>query len=204
MSGRIGRAARGRLSTAAAALTALAALLVLSGCSQTQGAEAGFVSGSGTIVTVPADERAEAPDISGTSLTGKPLSVADHAGQVVVLNVWGSWCGPCRSEAPQLAAAARELAKQDVAFLGINVRDDGQQERALAFVRNFDVPYPSIYDPDGSTLLGLQPKARAIPSTVVLDQQGRVAAVVLGEVRKSTLVGLVEDTTGGGQGSARG
>jgi thiol-disulfide isomerase/thioredoxin len=183
------------LGRTAAALAVLAALAATSGCSQTQGGPAGFVSGAGTVTVVPSGEREPAPAISGESLEGEPLDLADYAGRVVVLNVWGSWCGPCRSEARELAEAAHELP--DAQFMGINVRDHGQQARARAFAERYGVPYPSIYDPDGSTLLGLRPRASAIPSTVVIDAEGNIAAMVLGEVTRSTLVGLVEDIDAG-------
>lgn len=179
-----------------AALAALLSLgLLATGCSQTRGGAEGFVSGSGTLTMVPVEEREEVPPIEGETLRGEPVALDDFADQVVVLNVWGSWCAPCRSEAPELVAAAERL--DDVQFLGINVRDHGQRERALAFMRSYDVPYPSIYDPDGSTLLGLRPRATSIPSTVVVDTEGRVAATVLGEVTESTLVGIVQDVQGG-------
>jgi hypothetical protein len=99
-----------------------------------------------------------------------------------------------RSEAPDLVAASRELAGDDVAFVGINSRDL-DKAAARAFVRRFRVPYPSIYDQRGETLLAFKGTLtpNAIPSTVIIDARGRVAASVLGEVSKSTLVGLVDD-----------
>ncbi|HET7326753.1 MAG TPA: TlpA disulfide reductase family protein [Nocardioidaceae bacterium] len=182
--------------TRAAVAATLSMGVLITGCSQARGGAEGFVSGSGTLSMVAVDERQEAPPIAGETLTGDPIALSDFAGQVVVLNVWGSWCGPCRSEAPELAAAAERL--EHAQFVGVNVRDHGQQERALAFVRAYDLPYPSIYDPNGSTLLGLRPRATSIPSTVVIDADGRVAATVLGEVTESTLVGLVHDVQDGG------
>ena len=181
----------------------VAALLcssVLTGCSDTEGSsgDAGFVSGKGVITTLPVDEREKPGEVSGESLDGEPISLADYAGSTVVVNVWGSWCGPCRAEAPDLVEAAAELEDDGVAFLGINSRDLNQAA-AKAFVRRFDVPYPSIYDQGGQTLLAFRGTltANSIPSTVVIDEQGRVAARVLGEVSKSTLVGLVEDVQAG-------
>lgn len=169
---------------------------VLSGCSQQVGSsgDQGFVAGNGIIKTLPAAQRKAPSDVSGESLDGKPLALSDFRGKVVVLNVWGSWCGPCRAEAPMLSAAARDLAPKGVQFLGINSRNP---ERAAprAFVRRYDVPYPSIYDPDGRTLLafgGTLPP-NAIPSTVVIDRQGRVAASVLGEITRTTLYDLVDE-----------
>jgi len=151
------------------------------------------------ITTLPASQREQPGEVSGEGIDGRPLSLSDFAGQVVVVNVWGSWCAPCRAEAPGLVAAAEQLADDDVAFLGINSRDLNQAA-ARAFVRRFHVPYPSIYDQGGQTLLAFRGtlSANSIPSTVVIDARGRVAARVLGEVSTSTLVGLVEDVSAGG------
>ena len=134
--------------------------------------------------------------MSGQTIDGEDLSLDDYAGQVVVVNVWGSWCAPCRAEAPMLADAARDLAKQDVAFLGIDSRDPSESA-ARAFVRRFDIPYPSIYDQQGRTLLAFRGTLtpNSIPSTVVIDREGRVAASVLGEISRTTLYDLVEEVS---------
>lgn len=183
--------------------TLLAAALLgaagLAGCANDKvggsGAQ-GFVAGNGVISTLPPAKRHRPGPVTGESLTGKPLSLADYRGQVVVVNVWGSWCGPCRAEAPMLAAAARDLAKKHVQFLGINSRNP-ERASPRAFVRRYDVPYPSIYDPQGRTLLAFRDTlpANAIPSTVVIDRQGRVAASVLGEISRTTLYDLVEEAS---------
>ena len=181
----------------------VAALLsgaVLTACTDTPSGsgDAGFISGKGVITKLPVDEREKPGEVAGETIDGEPIALADFAGQTVVVNVWGSWCGPCRAEAPDLVEAAEELADDDVAFLGINSRDLNQAA-ARAFVRRFEVPYPSIYDQGGRTLLAFRGTltANSIPSTVIIDEQGRVAARVLGEVSKSTLVGLVEDVQAG-------
>jgi thiol-disulfide isomerase/thioredoxin len=187
-----------RRRTPALVAAALLAGSVLSGCSQQVGSsgDQGFVAGNGIIKTLPAAQRKAPGDVSGESLDGKPLALSDFRGKVVVLNVWGSWCGPCRAEAPMLSAAARDLSHKGVQFLGINSRNP---ERAAprAFVRRYDVPYPSIYDPDGRTLLAFQGTLppNAIPSTVVIDRQGRVAASVLGEITRTTLYDLVAEVS---------
>ena len=123
------------------------------------------------------------------------MSLASYAGKVVVVNVWGSWCPPCRAEATDLAAASRELAPKGVVFVGINTRD-ASRDNGRAFERTYDVPYPSIYDPSGSNLLAFRRTLtpNSIPGTVVVDRQGRVAASILGRIpTKTTLVDLVED-----------
>jgi thiol-disulfide isomerase/thioredoxin len=139
----------------------------------------------------PAD-RGEPVDLTGTDLEGGDVDLADLRGGPVVVNVWASWCPPCIKEQPDLNAAAAALG--DVPFLGLNIRDASQDD-AAAYVRDLDVPYSSIYSADGSALLPfagtLTP--RSIPSTVVLDAEGRVAASVNGRIPTTqTLVSLVE------------
>jgi len=184
--------------------TALAAVLLastgLTACSDDVGSsgDAGFVSGKGVITRLAVDDRKEPGEVAGETLEGEPISLEDFEGRTVVLNVWGSWCAPCRAEAPDLVAASEELADDDVEFLGINSRDL-DRAAAQAFQRRFEVPYPSIYDQQGKTLLAFRGtlSPNAIPSTVVIDAEGRVAASVIGEVSRSTLVGLVEDVMAG-------
>lgn len=186
-------------------LALLCAGLLLAGCSGTgsgsgdraSGDDTRIVTGSGTVTTIPPAERKDAPDLTGETLDGKQVSLADYEGKVVVLNVWGSWCAPCRKEAPHLAAAARSLAPKGVAFLGINTRD-GTVEPAQAFQRTYDLPYPSVFDPDGDLLLGFRESLppSAIPSTLVIDKEGRVAARVLGTVTQNTLEQLALDVMG--------
>ncbi|QNN51262.1 TlpA family protein disulfide reductase [Nocardioides mesophilus] len=189
-----------RRTRAAAALAGLAVAATLTGCSSDVGSsgEQGFVSGAGIITTLPAAEREAPGEVSGTTIDGEPLALSDYAGQVVVVNVWGSWCGPCRGEAPMLADAARDLAAKDVAFLGIDSRDPDRAQ-ARAFVRTFDIPYPSIYDQQGRTLLAFRGTLvpNAIPSTVIIDREGRVAASVQGPITRTTLYDLVEEVQGG-------
>lgn len=184
--------------------TALAAVLLastgLTACSDDVGSsgDAGFVSGKGVITRLAVDDRKQPGEVAGETLEGEPISLEDFEGKTVVVNVWGSWCAPCRAEAPDLVAASEELAADDVEFLGINSRDL-DRAAAQAFQRRFEVPYPSIYDQQGKTLLAFRGtlSPNAIPSTVVIDAEGRVAASVIGEVSRSTLVGLVEDVMAG-------
>jgi thiol-disulfide isomerase/thioredoxin len=188
---------RARVSSLLAALM-LVVSVAAGGCAESMGGAEGFVAGSGTVTVLDEAKRVPAPELSGRSLSGRPLALDDFAGSTVVLNVWGSWCAPCRAEAPALIKAAKRLGDRDVQFLGVSVREPGVAS-AKAFVRNFGVPYPSIYDSDGSQLLGFRDTLPpdAIPSTLVIDSQGRVAARVLGPVDESTLVGLVNDVGGG-------
>ena len=181
-------------------LAALAALPLLAGCSASafSSGEQGFVSGDGTVTVVDAAERQEPKgEVEGDTIDGSPVSLADQLGKVVVMPVWGSWCGPCRAEAPMLAAAARDLSDDGVVFLGINSRDENTA-KVQAFEDRFEIPYDSIYDPAGETLLafhGILPP-QTIPSFVFIDADGKVAARVLGEIDRSTLYGVVEDVLG--------
>lgn len=171
--------------------------LLLGGCGAAPTSSGGFVGGDGTLTIIPVADRQPAPQIVGELLDGTHFDSADLAGKVIVYNVWGSWCAPCRSEAPALVAAAGET--QDVAtFVGLNTRDPDPAQ-AEAFVRAFDVPYVNVYDPDGALLLtfGRDLPPSAIPSTLVIDGEGRVAARILGETTQSTLVGVISDVAAG-------
>lgn len=183
-----------RLARPAAA--ALAALLLMSGCSDIGGTgDLEYVAGDGQVVEVARADREPPVDVSGTTVQGDPLDVSDLQGKVVVLNVWWSGCGPCRTEMPMLVEAEATYDEADVAFVGINIRDLAP-ENAAAFERDRGVDYPSLYDPGSETLLGLGRYAPyAPPATLVLDREGRVAALINGAIpSKSTLTTLVDDT----------
>lgn len=146
----------------------------------------------GTSVFRPG-KRVKAPTLEGETVGGTILQAESLRGKVVVVNVWGSWCAPCRAEAPDLARVARETESKGVRFLGIDVRDD--KASAQAFTRRFDIPYQSLYDPNGTQLVKFASviPVSAVPSTVVVDRSGRVAARVIGRVDYKTLDGLVQD-----------
>jgi thiol-disulfide isomerase/thioredoxin len=179
----------------------LACALALAGCSNDVGSSGnqGYVAGKGIITSVKAADRKQPGEVSGRTLDGEQVSLADFRGKVVVVNVWGSWCGPCRAEAPMLAQASRDLAGKGVVFLGIDSRDPSK-DAAKAFVRRFDIPYASLYDQQGTTLLAFRGTLtpNSVPSTVVVDPQGRVAGSVLGNLTRTTLDDLVDDARSGG------
>jgi thiol-disulfide isomerase/thioredoxin len=157
----------------------------------------GYVGGDGSVTVVPAAERVAAPALSGPRLGGGEVSLAELRGNVVVLNVWGSWCPPCRAEAPTLERVAADLRPEGVRFLGINVRDN--DDAARAFEREYDISYPSLVDRDNRALLQFRDTLppTAIPSTIVVDQQGRVAARALGPVTEQRLRGMIDAVLSG-------
>lgn len=187
------------LRRARAVALALAAALLAAGCAQ--GASAGpaasdvrFVQGRGNLSLVPLADRRPGPVLEGRLLGSRErLSTAAYAGNVVVLNVWGHWCAPCRAEAPGLERTWRDTRARGVRFLGISTRQESE-EAALAFERTFEISYPSLVD-EGALLLaftGTLPPT-AIPSTIVLDRQGRIAARFIGPTRRATLRRVVDD-----------
>ena len=138
----------------------------------------------------PLADRPALPDLTGHTLTGQRLSLAGLRGHVVVINVWGSWCAPCRKEAPVLARVSAESYPRGVRFMGIDTRDN--PAAAQAFERRYGITYPSYDDPGLAQFNGLIPIA-AVPSTVFVDVQGRVAARTIGRVDASTLRGEIAD-----------
>ncbi|HYN28267.1 MAG TPA: TlpA disulfide reductase family protein [Dermatophilaceae bacterium] len=158
-----------------------------------KGDNKGYVSGDGRVEQIAAEEREEPVDLSGRTLTGEAWSSSSARGSVVVLNVWGSWCAPCVAEAPDLQRswAAFEKSGKPVQFMGINFRED--PARGAAFAAKSGMTYPSLTDESGVLILALQGKAPTVPTTLVLDTDGRIAARVNGTVSETTLTGLVDD-----------
>jgi len=155
--------------------------------------EGSSVAAGGRAVTEYAREDRGGPvALSGTGLTGEAIDIAAWRGDVVVINVWGSWCVPCREEAPILAATSAAYADQGVRFVGVNVRDN--PAAAIAFEESYGITYPSIDDSNGRALLSLAEHlpGAGVPVTLLLDRDGRPAARVLGAVQESTLTALVD------------
>ena len=162
--------------------------IALTGCSGggTSSSEESFVSGDGSTTFIKIADRKIAPAITGLTLSGSNYTYTKD--RVAVVNVWASWCSPCRAEAPTLASLANKYT--DVAFIGILTRDN--PANAEAFARRFKLPYPTIVD--DSILIGFKGSlpANAIPSTVILDKKGRVAARISGAVTVASLTQLIE------------
>jgi thiol-disulfide isomerase/thioredoxin len=146
-----------------------------------------------TVTVVPVGARTEPVEVAGTSLTGDQVGTTQYRGAPVVLNVWGSWCAPCRTEAPVLRSVSAAYAGRGVRFLGIDVKDN--PAAALSFERRYGIGYPSLDDRTGeaSRALAEHLPAATVPATLILDATGRVAARVLGAVEESTLRALLDD-----------
>ncbi|WP_038170855.1 TlpA disulfide reductase family protein [Tomitella biformata] len=181
---------------------AIAVALVAASCSTggdavaTGGGTFDFVSPGGqtTIRYDPPAVRGAIGELSGDDLMEPGVSVGleNFPGQVVVINVWGQWCGPCRAEAPALEQVALTMKDQGVQFLGINVRDNNRAA-AQDFVTAYDLTYPSIYDPKMRALMALGSfPTSVVPATLVLDREHRVAAVFLKAITAEELQPVVE------------
>jgi thiol-disulfide isomerase/thioredoxin len=175
-----------KLGIKAVALMAISVLLTSCGGGGTSTSQESFVSGNGSVTFINPDKRVEAPALSGMTLSGTNYTYS--VGKVAVVNVWASWCSPCRAEAPTLVALANKYS--DVAFIGILTRDN--PATAEAFQRRFSLPYPTLID--DSLLIGFKGSlpANAIPSTVLIDKAGRVAARISGAVTVASLSDLIE------------
>jgi len=148
--------------------------------------ETSFVAGDGTMILIKKADRTDQVKLAGQTLDNEPLDIQTYLGKVVVVNVWASWCGPCRSEAVELANVSKEFLNSGVQFVGLNTRDG--LAAARAFNKRFDTGYPSIQDKNGTLTLAFGALGpAATPTTIVLDQEGRVAGRVLGPVTESQL-----------------
>lgn len=181
-------------------LAIAAALAAVAGCSTgtdavVRGTEFDFVAPGGKLeIAYEGADRKKLPELTGESLLepGKQIKLSDYAGKVVLINIWGAWCPPCRAEAPELQKLYDENKDKGVQVLGIDVRDDSRSQPE-DFMRDRDLTYPSIYDPGSRSLLALKGYPRnAVPSTIILDKQHRVAQVFLIGKLKSDLEPIVQ------------
>jgi peroxiredoxin len=154
------------------------------------------IGGNPNAVLYAPGHRPLAPDFTATTLTGSRLSLSSYRGRVVVLNFWGSWCVVCREEAPALAVAAQQYQSSGVAFLGVDVRDTTAS--AVAFVRNFGIPYPSVSDSSSQITLdftSVVPIA-GTPTTLVIDRTGHIAGAVFGQITYAELTTILDQVDG--------
>ena len=163
-------------------------IFMLTGCGGggSSTAQESFISGNGSVTYIKSTDRIEAPALTGMTLSGENYSYG--LGRVTVVNVWASWCAPCRSEIPALIALSKKYS--EVTFIGILTRDN--PPTAEAFARRFEIPYPTLID--DSILIGFKGSlaANAIPSTVVIDRSGKVAGRISGQITVASLSSLIE------------
>ncbi|WHP16504.1 TlpA disulfide reductase family protein [Cellulomonas sp. ES6] len=185
-------AVRGLLFGTIAAISLAGCTSAVTGGWTEDGTEAGYVSGDGTVAMWDAADRGEPVRLVGTDFAGADVDTGAWAGDVVVINTWYAACPPCRAEAPDLVAAATDYADEGVHFIGINGTDDAGA--AQPFERNFQIPYPSIHDADGTAIAALQGRVpvEAVPTTVVLDRQARVMGRIIGRLDPTTLRELID------------
>ena len=182
-------------------VASVGALVALGGCSSDpnsiaeqakQGDQKGYIAGNGAIEQIPVDKRLKPVTLEGKTLDGTQWSSASARGRdIVVVNLWGSWCPPCIKEIPDLEKVWTDVqaAKKPVQFMGIDFREDVQ--RGAAFVKTQKMTYPSLTDESGVLILAFGKQApTSPPSTLVLDREGRVAARANGAV---TAQGLIDD-----------
>jgi thiol-disulfide isomerase/thioredoxin len=184
-----------------ATVAAVGVVLAATGCTSLQGSKAGtsVVTGDGAITQIDPPDRGDAVSLDGKDLQGKAVSLDSMRGRPTVVNVWGSWCGPCQKEAPLLVSAAKTLGNQ-AHFLGIDSRDAGTAAGRTFEARN-DISWPSLFSPGGEAVLAFNGlvSPRGVPTTVVLDGKGRPAAVFSGVVPSAlTLVEIVRQVARGG------
>jgi thiol-disulfide isomerase/thioredoxin len=186
-----------RARSFAVVLAACAALAAAAGCTagpdavnQMNGSDNGFVSAAAATKIYPIGNRPEAPTVAGMLLDGANYSLTSDRGHVVVMNFWGSWCAPCRKEAADLQSVHATTENAGVKFVGVNIRDE--QDPANAYDQAHDITYPSIFDPSGRVALQFaQVPPSAIPSTLVIDATGHIAAIHLGSITAKQLTNMI-------------
>lgn len=187
----------GRSVRSGLVLLIVAVLAVLSGCSgskggpEKSGSEFRFVEGTPSGEVIAKADRKNAPEITGKLLDDASFDLADHDGKIVVLNFWASWCAPCRVEIPDLIQIASTYGPDGVELVGVLVKDSKDQGEAYA--KQVGMTYPSIFDPKATVALRFRGfSVPALPSTIVIDKQGKVAAVFVSKVELADLTSTTE------------
>jgi peroxiredoxin len=175
------------VTTAAGVFVLLVAALVVTVFTQGKG------NASGNMMAYPVGQRPAAPDFTATSLTGTPINFASYRGKIVVLNIWGSWCGPCRGEGQTLMYLDKEYGPQGIAFLGDDIQDT--PANALSFLHGEDITYPSVNDANGAVeeRLSIAVPVNGPPTTLVIDKTGHIAGVIAGPATYPDVTTLLKD-----------
>lgn len=178
----------------------LASILVLAGCSAPDqlaldygsGGNKNYVAGDGSILEIPAENRGEPIVFAGVTESGADVSSEDYRGQTLVVNFWAGYCAPCRAEAPDLENLSQKWADRGAKFLGVNTYDEAAGMQA--FARNYGVTYPSVVDVHTGTVqlaFAGTVAPSALPTTIVLDAEGRVAARILGQIQSASILDAI-------------
>ncbi|GAA4511492.1 TlpA disulfide reductase family protein [Actinoallomurus oryzae] len=168
---------------------------VLAGCAGASAVQNGPGAGdsryvAGDNVSEIVKDRKPAPAVQGTTLDGKPLKLSDYTGKIIVVNFWASWCAPCRSEAPTMQKVYEQTQASGVQFVGVDIKDG--KDNAQAFLRTYKINYPSLYDQAGQIALAFRDiPPNAVPSTLIIDRKGQIAARAIGSVSYTSLRDIV-------------
>jgi thiol-disulfide isomerase/thioredoxin len=172
---------------------------VLAGCAGASAVQNGASAGdsryvAGDNVSEIVKDRKPAPAVQGTTLDGKPLKLSDYTGKIIVVNFWASWCAPCRSEAPTMQKVYEQTQASGVQFVGVDIKDG--KDNAQAFLRTYKITYPSLYDQAGQIALAFHDiPPNAVPSTLIIDRKGQIAARAIGSVSYTSLRDIVTRLT---------
>lgn len=178
----------------------LSLALALAGCSSADqlaidygsGGNKNYVAGDGSILEIPPENRTKTIEFTGTTETGAEVSSDDYRGEALVVNFWAGYCAPCRAEAPELQKLSQKWADRGAKFLGVNTYDEPASVQA--FARNYGVTYPSIIDVHSGTVqlaFAGTVAPSALPTTIVLDAKGRVAARILGQIESASILDAI-------------
>ncbi len=176
-------------------IVALGAAMLLTACGggvSTPGGEQSFVSGNGTVTFIAPAKRLQAPAVIGIDLAGKPFKKV--SGGILVVNVWASWCAPCRAEAPTLEQLSKSFAVSGVQFVGLLTRDN--DDAARAFLHRFAITYPTLHDDKLIAAFSTSLSPNAIPTTLVIDRRNRVAARISGQITVASLSDMINRVIG--------
>ncbi len=178
------------VTTAAGVFVLLVAALVVTVFTHGNSSSA---SADGNMVAYPVGQRPAAPDFTATSLTGTPINFASYRGKIVVLNIWGSWCAPCRGEGQTLKYLDEQYGPQGIAFLGDDIQDT--PANALSFLRGEGITYPSVNDANGAVeeRLAIAVPVNGTPTTLVIDKTGHIAGMIDGPATYPDVTTLLKD-----------
>jgi peroxiredoxin len=181
----------GKLRLAWCGFLVVALAVAMTACSSSHHAD-NFIIPNGSHRAVPSSKRLAAPAIHGTTMQGNPITVSDYRGRVVLLNFFGSWCGPCRVESPDLERVYQQYEHRGLAVIGVDVRETQGKGTARGFIKGKSLTYPIVWDPDSRIALAFRRfPPSTVPATVVIDRTGRIAGAYLRPLLGSDFTDIV-------------